>query len=338
MKMKNYQEFINESKTDETVNEAYDMFDDVLNLPLEQRQQVKASLEQIADVKSNESLNEGLGDIYRAAVSRLKKWLGKKAVSFLINLSQNDLNQKIDMLSMLDPTDFSDISEAEVIYLGGGIDKTSEEGAAGWRDMIEAYFGMDHVVKGEDMITLARDGKLNKKNYPKPLIMNPMRNELVRTNDPKFAEIFRKWKAGELDQETNPEEWKYWANVINKEIHAPDLRIVNACDTNLVKLDPAAGAGTLGEMQVSALRGLNLFVWLDNGYTVKDISPWLIPTVTKLVRSDEELNILLENIKKLNEGGKVREPRDGFSLEKDHEQFMDEIMSESNIKKFNDFE
>ncbi|CAG7579866.1 MAG: hypothetical protein SLAVMIC_00133 [uncultured marine phage] len=338
MKMKKYQDFINESNDNDLVNESYDVFDDILNMPLEQRKEVKASLEEIADMKKNESMNEGLGDLYRAAVSRLKRWVSKKAVAFLINLSQNDLNKKIDMLSMLDPTDFSDINKAEVIYLGGGIDKTSEEGAAGWRDNIEEYFGMDHVVQGEDMILLAKDGKLNKGNYPKPLIMNPMRNELVRTNDPKFSEIFRKWKAGELNKETNPDEWKYWANVINKEIHAPDLRIVNACDTNLVKLDPAAGAGTLGEMQVSSLRGLNLFVWLDNGYQVQDISPWLIPTITKLVRSDEELQILLDNIKNINSGGKVKEPKSGVSIESDHEEFMDEVFQESSdLKRYNDF-
>lgn len=314
MKMKNYQEFIKENNF---LNEGLESdFSSILNLPLGQRKEVQKGLEEISDIKQNESfsVNEELDapnigeffrDIYKGAVSKLKKWLSKKAVSFLINQSQNELKKKIDMLKILDPTDLSDIGKVESIYLGGGIDKTSEEGAAGWRDSIEEYFGMDHVVQGDDMISLAKDGKLNKGNYPKPMILNPMRNELVRTNDPRFSEIFRKWKAGELDKEKDHEDWKYWANAINKEIHAPDLRIVNGCDTNLVKLDPAAGAGTLGEMQVSSLRGLNLFVWLDNGYQVQDISPWLIPTITKLVRSDEELQLLLRGINEINNGTHV---------------------------------
>ena len=309
MKLKRYSNFIK----NESFMDGSESFSDILNLPLDQRKEIKDGLLEISDIKKNESfsVNEELdapnlgdffSDMYKSAVSRLKKWLGKKAVAFLINQSQSQLDEKINMLRMLDPTDLTDIESTEVIYLGGGIDKTSEEGATGWRDMIEEFFGMNHVVRGEDMISLAKDGKLNKSNYSKPLIMNPMRNELVRTNDPRFSEIFRKWKSGELNKETDHDDWKYWANVINKEIHAPDLRIVNACDTNLVKLDPAAGAGTMGEMQVSALRGHNLFVWLDNGYKVQDISPWLIPTVTKLVRSEEELQLLLVGINKMNNG------------------------------------
>lgn len=320
MKIKRYQQFIKEN-----VNSEID-FNEILNMPLEQRKEIQSGIEGILDVKKNESFNineatlrrdimgeieefadenlpkiaQGVMNVYKNAISKLKKWIGKKAMTFLINQSEKELNEKIDVLRMLDPTDLSDIGPVESIYLGGGIDKTSGEGATGWRDMVEEYFGMDHVFRGEEMNKLAKEGKFITKGYAKPMIMNPMRNELVRTNDPRFSEIFRKWKAGELNTQKDHEDWKYWANAINKEIHAPDLRIVNACDTNLVKLDPAAGAGTLGEMQVSTLRGLNLFVWLDNGYQVQDISPWLIPTISKLVRNDEELRILLDGIKNKN--------------------------------------
>lgn len=305
MKIIKYSDYINEN----IINKS----EDILNLPLEARVEVKEALEKIKEVKKNEKFNESneiidslkeLGgvfkDIFKSAISKLRKWLSKKMIDILINMNEKDLSKKIQSLKQLDPTDLSDIDSTKAIYLGGGIDKTSEEDAAGWRDKIENYFGEEHVVKGEDMILLGKKGKLDMSKYPKPLILNPLRNELIRQDDPKFAEIFRKWKAGELDKEKDDEEWKYWADAINKEIYAPDLRIVNICDTNLVKLDPAAGAGTISEMQISSLRGLNLFVWLDNGYTVKDISPWLIPSVSKLIRSDEELNILLDKIKEKN--------------------------------------
>lgn len=307
MKIQKYSDYINESKTGD--------INDILMLPLEGRLEVKEALEDMKDIKKNEKFNESnefidslkefggiFKDMFKSILSKLKKWLSKKMIDILINMNEKDLNEKIQKLKQLDPTDLSDIDNIEAIYLGGGIDKTSEEGAAGWRDSIESYFGMDHIIKGKDMIRLAKMGKIDKSQYPKPLILNPLRNELVRNDDPKFAEIFRKWKAGELDSEKDHQEWKYWADVINKEIYAPDLRIVNICDTNLVKLDPAAGAGTISEIQVSSLRGLNIFIWLDNGYSVKDISPWLIPSISKLIRSDEELEILLDKIKEKNAG------------------------------------
>lgn len=320
MNIKKYKQF--ESKESE----------DIFSLPLEARIEIKKSLEEIKKVKSesdidseldsdsvHESIMPEIGDflktLFGGAIKRLRRWLSKKMIDILINMNEKDLKEKIKNLRQLDPTDLSDIDSVEAIYLGGGIDKTSEEDAAGWRDKIEDFFGHERVVKGEDMIRLAKTGKINKAKYEKPLILNPLRNELVRQDDPKFAEIFQKWKKGELDKEKDHEEWKYWADIINKEIYAPDLRIVNICDTNLVKLDPAAGAGTISEMQISSLRGLNLFVWLDNGYTIKDISPWLIPSVTKLIRSKEELNILLEKIKIMNEKESV-DPTPTLAIEK----------------------
>lgn len=308
MKLNKYNEFINESVSRDSEKE----FLDVLNMPLDQRKEFQSTLEDLIDAKDKvdeANIPDILSDvgkffrgIYDRFVDRFKNFLSKKAVAYLINQNEKELKEKIDILRMLDPTDMSDVDKCEAMYLGGAIDKATGEGAAGWRDRIEEYFGMDHVVQGEDMIKLGKSGKLDYDKYPKPLILNPLRNELVRDNDPRFAEIFRKWKSGELNKEEDHEDWKYWSHIINKEIYAPDLRIVNACDTNLVKLNASAGAGTLGEMQVTQLRNMNLFLWLADGYQVQDISPWTIPSITKLVRSDQELQILLDNIKNMNEG------------------------------------
>ena len=55
-------------------------------------------------------------------------------------------------------------------------------------------------------------------------------------------------------------------------------------------------AGTFGEAQISALKNQQVFVWLNKGLKMSNISPWLFPSITKILK-DDELWPFLENFK-----------------------------------------
>ena len=63
--------------------------------------------------------------------------------------------------------------------------------------------------------------------------------------------------------------------------------MLQVCDTNLVSFDGTAGAGTFGEAQISALKNQQVFIWLNKGQKMSNISPWLFPSITKIIKDDE---------------------------------------------------
>ena len=74
---------------------------------------------------------------------------------------------------------------------------------------------------------------------------------------------------------------------IREQIVHQDLYMLQVCDTNLINFDGTAGAGTFGEAQVSALKNQQVFLWLTNGMKLSNVSPWLLPSVTKVLIEDE---------------------------------------------------
>lgn len=190
--------------------------------------------------------------------------------------------------------DFLTPDELEhIIPVGGG---------GNWRYDVENMFGKDHIVQSQDIFDLSYSGKLpNKDKYKKPLILNPLRKEQSTRDNPEFRRVYGLWKKGLLNKTERDDEFKFMANVINVDIKAPDLRVLNICDTNLVKYDAVAGDGTKGELGFAALKqGHNLFLWLDGGYEISDVSPWTFPEATKIVRNDKELKLLIQSIKNIN--------------------------------------
>ena len=175
-------------------------------------------------------------------------------------------------------------------------------GGGNWRYDFENMFGQEHVVQSQDIFDLSYSGKLpHKESYKKPLILNPLRKEQSTRDNPEFRRVYGLWKKGLLNKATKDDEFKFMADVINVDIKAPDLRVLNICDTNFVKYDAVAGDGTKGELQFGAFKqGHNLFLWLDGGYEIQDVSPWTFPEATKIVRNDEELALLVKSIKKIN--------------------------------------
>jgi len=293
MKIKRFDNFyqLNESIDDEYM-------DQILSMPLMARRELKETLRSLP---VTEQLNE---NVFTDLFDKFKTWLNKKALNWLINLNEKEIDKKVDILNIVDPTDFSNIKSVEGIYLGGGIDKTKPDSEVKhWREDTENFFGMDHVVTGEDIIKLGKTGKIDKSKFPKPLVLNPMRNELVRFKG-DFKKALDTWKSGGFNEmEPGSEEdelWNYWQKTGNATMTSPDRRIIMQCDTNLISTNAGAGMGTWGEAELTAYANMNMFIWLNDGWSIKDISPWLVPSITKIVRNKEEFNLLLTSIKVMN--------------------------------------
>jgi len=189
-----------------------------------------------------------------------------------------------------------DFLESHLKVIGGG---------GNWRFDVENMFGQEHIMQSQDICDISYNRKPQIARYfgkyKKPIILNPLRKEQSTRDNPEFRATYARWRRGELNNTDKDDEFKFMADVINKDIKAPDLRVLNICDTNLVKYDAVAGDGTKGELQFGALKyGHNLFLWLDRGYEIIDVSPWTFPEATKIVRNDEELRLLVQSIKRIN--------------------------------------
>ncbi len=202
----------------------------------------------------------------------------------------NEIKDTIDLLKVMDPTDTTGIFTPKAMYLGGGIDFATD--ALSWREQVEQFFGPNHVVKGDRLLNLVTTGDFTVEGLSTPVILNPLRAETVRDEDDEFQGLFKRWKANEL----TPEEFTLFQEKIRDQIVHQDLYMLQVCDTNLINFDGSAGAGTFGEAQISALKNQQVFLWLTNGMKLSNVSPWLIPSITKVL-VDDELWPFLENFR-----------------------------------------
>ena len=286
--------------------------DELLNIPLELRKQLKDELEHILDSGGNPDFDgpeeseeyvsideqisyKGIPEIKaKTTMGKLIKWVKRyitdKATNFLINASMNELKDTIDILDVMDPDSTEGIFVPKAIYLGGGIDFAKD--AVSWRGQVEEFFGSSHVVKGDKLLELLTNGKLNYDDLSTPALLNPLRAETVRDEDDEFQTLFKKWKSNEL----SPEDFQIFQEKIREQIVHQDLYMLQVCDTNLINFDGTAGAGTFGEAQISSLKNQQVFLWLTNGMQLSNVSPWLIPSITKVLVGDE-LWPFLENFK-----------------------------------------
>ena len=285
----------------ENVTNVKDIQDDLLSIPFELRQQLQDELEFIiGDNESEEELEEqisykGIPEIKaKTTLGKLVKWVKRyitdKATNFLINASMNEIKDTIDLLKVMDPTDTTSIFKPKAMYLGGGIDFAKD--AVSWREQVEQFFGPRNVVKGEKLFKLVNTGEFSFDGLALPALLNPLRAETVRDEDTEFQDLFKKWKSNEL----NPEDFQIFQEKIRQNIVHQDLYMLQVCDTNLINFDGTAGAGTFGEAQISALKNQQVFIWLTNGMKLSNVSPWLIPSITKVL-VDDELWPFLENFK-----------------------------------------
>ena len=287
----------------EEVLDVANIQDELLKIPLELRNQLRDELISVVGSSENEeytSIDEhisykGIPEIKaKTTIGKALKWVKRyitdKATNFLINASMSEMQDTINLLNVMDPTDTTAIFTPKAMYLGGGIDFAKD--ALSWREQVEQFFGPNHVVKGDKLLGLVTDGKFSLDGLSTPAILNPLRAETVRDEDDEFQILFKKWKANEL----SPEEFQIFQEKIREQIVHQDLYMLEVCDTNLINFDGTAGAGTFGEAQISALKNQQVFLWLTNGMKLSNVSPWLIPSITKVLVGDE-LWPFLENFK-----------------------------------------
>ena len=274
--------------------------DEIFELPLGERKAMLRGLETLSSIKKSENIEEqinykGVPEMRASStIGKIFKWFKRyitdKATNYLINASMSEIKETIGMLKVLDPTDLQGIFKPKAMYLGGGID-FAEDGAS-WRTRVEEFFGVNNVVKDERLFELVTSGDLSFSGLKTPAILNPLRAETVRAEDPEFQEMFGRWKSNELTDE----DMIIFKEKIREQIVHRDLYMLQVCDTNLVSFDGSAGAGTFGEAQISALKNQQVFIWLNKGQKISNISPWLFPSITKIIK-DDEIWPFLENFK-----------------------------------------
>lgn len=299
--MKNYNDFVNEGSFNYGL---IDFVTDMImsNMPLSKIKELKKDLQ-----SQNESF---FSDLYE----KFDKWLSKKAVDYLVKSTEKYYLKQLEIVNMFDPTDFTDIDKCEFIYLGGGIDAVTDL-KHNWRYWFEEQFSKEipnpHVLYTDDAVKMSLSGSwkgIDKSKLKKPYLFNPLRNEVIR-DDPEFQDAYKSFKSGDFDEPFTKDDEKIrrLGKYFSKNVVAFDLRAFTLCDTNFVKWDATAGSGTKGELQLSMNVKQNIFMWVDSKMDreevrlkVKHISPWTIGSVTKIVRGDEEVLMLIDSIKKMN--------------------------------------
>lgn len=278
-----------------------DIQDELMMMPLDARQKLLDDLVDVVSIEEeyinmDEQISyKGIPEIKaKTTIGKLLKWVKRyitdKATNFLINASMNEIKDTIDLLKVMDPTDMTSIFTPKAMYLGGGIDFAKD--ALSWRTQVEEFFGPGHEVKGNKLLNLVSSGEFSFDGLSTPAILNPLRAETVRDEDDEFQLLFKKWKSNEL----SPEDFQIFQEKIREQIVHQDLYMLQVCDTNLINFDGTAGAGTFGEAQISALKNQQVFLWLTNGMKLSNVSPWLIPSITKIL-VDDELWPFLDNFK-----------------------------------------
>jgi len=278
----------------EEVADVTDIQDELLTMPLDARKKLRDDLADYIDLGVEEESIEideqisykGIPEIKaKTTVGKLIKWVKRfitdKATNFLINASMGEIQDTIEILDVMDPESTTGIFKPKAMYLGGGIDFAKD--AVSWRTQVEDFYGPSHVVKDERLLTLVTTGELSYDGLTPPVLLNPMRAETVREADTEFKDMFKKWKSNQL----TPEEFKIFQEKIREQIVHQDLYMLQVCDTNLINFDGTAGAGTFGEAQISALKNQQVFLWLTNGMKLSNVSPWLLPSVTKVLVGEE---------------------------------------------------
>ena len=285
----------------EEVVDVNDIQDELLTMPLVARQKLLDDLTDVVSVEEeyinmDEQISyKGIPEIKaKTTVGKILKWVKRyitdKATNFLINASMGEIKDTINLLKVMDPTDTTAVFTPKAMYLGGGIDFAKD--ALSWREQVEEFFGPNNVVKDERLFKLVNTGEFSLDGLSTPALLNPLRAETVRDEDNEFQELFKKWKSNEL----SPEDFQVFQEKIRENIVHQDLYMLQVCDTNLINFDGTAGAGTFGEAQISALKNQQVFLWLTNGMKLSNVSPWLIPSITKVL-VDDELWPFLENFK-----------------------------------------
>jgi hypothetical protein len=266
--------------------------------------------------------------IYADVRNTLTKWFDDKFMTYFINKKKEFYTELIGKLNKFDLTTLNDVNRAypkfklDAIYLAGGMDKAADVGA-GWRNIVEYIFEMEHEgtkrglepvklqYKGEDYeidpsyivddyrLDLAiKSGKpYIKENYDLPAIFNPVRKEVDRTKNPEFAKNMAIFKSGTYAPD---DDFKEISKTMSQSIEPEDEKILLLVDAIFYGVNEYSSAGTFGEMQQASFLRKPIFAWYENGWKIEGHSPWTVPHITKIMRSEDDVRLFINTMINFN--------------------------------------
>ena len=202
------------------------------------------------------------------------------------------------------------------------MDKAKDVGA-GWRGQVEYEFEVVNGGSGSDMdtvtipygdkpirvtpsyvvdgINLARfleegGNKFILKYYDTPAILNPVRKEVDRTKNQEFADEMGKYKRGEYEQSKDPRSFDKMNKVFSETIEPEDEHIVRLCDVVFYGANEVSSGGTFAELQQVSFHRKPIFAWYIDGWKISGHSPWNVPHITKMMRSDDDMKLFVKTM------------------------------------------
>ena len=321
--LKNYNSFINENinSDDKDINIILNyVYDHVSTSEI-------SSMKKLFNTYQFESLNE---NVFTELKNKLVKWFDDKMMLYFINKKKSFYTDLVGKLDLFDLTTLDNVvknypkfRKCDSIYLAGGMDKAKDEGA-GWRNVTEYLFEIEnpgtkksndeitlkykgevynlvpsYVVDGINLETAIAEGKsFLKKNYNAPAIFNPVRKEVDRTKNTEFADKMKSFKSGKYSNTTDSRDFDTISDVFSKTIEPDDEKLLLLADALLYGANESDSAGTFGELQTLSFLNKPLFVWYQKDWKIEGHSPWTVPHITKIIRTQEEMSVFAETLVK----------------------------------------
>lgn len=276
----------------------------------------------------SKNVNEG---VVKNIFDKLTRWFDNKVLGYVVNKKAKFYTELIGKLDLFDLTTLEDVKEnfnnfkLDSIYLAGGMDKAKDVGA-GWRAKVEYEFEItnkgetlkhdiieipvpgksikvrpSYVVDSENLTQFVKYGnKFIKSNYDRPAILNPVRKEVDRTKNKEFAEEIGKFKRGEYEDTDDPRSFDTVSKVFSKTIEPEDEIIVNKCDAVFVGFNDTTSGGTFGELQQTSFLRKPIFAWYIDDWKISGHTPWNLPHVSKIMRTDRDMEIFVKTMIEYN--------------------------------------
>lgn len=119
--------------------------------------------------------------------------------------------------------------------------------------------------------------------------MIPVRKEVDRTKNTEFKKQNDDFKANKFQDSMNKNDFSGIRKVYSQKIEIDDELIVNKCDAILYGANESTSGGSFGELQQASLLRKPIFTWYMNDWKISGHSPWNLPHVCKIIRSDMEM-------------------------------------------------
>jgi hypothetical protein len=317
--MKKYNQFVNENiQSPQDMEEILSYVHD--NISSEDIPALISELENLSEM--SESINENW---FTNIKNRLNRWIDDKLMNRFINKKAKFYVDLASKLKKYDLTTLEDVKQAYPrfnelvsIYLAGGMDKAADVGK-GWREVVEWIFEVENqgISHNLEPITISYKGetvelspayvvddyhldeaikggkKYIKENYDLPAIFNPVRKEVDRTKNPEFGAAMGRFKAGEY---ADDDDFAGISKIFSETIEKDDEKIVVLSDAIFYGANEYSSAGTFGELQQSSFQQIPIFAWYEEGWDIHGHSPWTIPHITKILRTEDDVRTFVNTM------------------------------------------